>query len=84
MKSNVQSIFLIISFALFRTFISALVVIQNNPNVQTQGDRLIKVGCIQSNATTSLGVSVRDSSVDSSEPVPSAIALESSLEYAEQ
>ncbi|EDW98093.2 uncharacterized protein LOC6537840 [Drosophila yakuba] len=66
-----------------RTFISALVVIQNNPNVQTQGDRLIKVGCIQSNATTSLGVSVRDSSVDASEPVPSAIALESSLEYAE-
>ncbi|KAH8251861.1 hypothetical protein KR038_009828 [Drosophila bunnanda] len=66
-----------------RTFISALVVIQNNPNVQTQGDRLIKVGCIQSNATTSLGVSVRDSSVDATEHVPSAIALESSLEYAE-
>ncbi|XP_016990097.1 uncharacterized protein LOC108052253 [Drosophila rhopaloa] len=66
-----------------RTFISALVVIQNNPNVQTQGDRLIKVGCIQSNATASLGVSVRDSSVEASEHVPSAIALESSLEYAE-
>ncbi|XP_001357829.4 uncharacterized protein [Drosophila pseudoobscura] len=66
-----------------RTFISALVVIQNNPNVQTQGDRLIKVGCIQSNATASLGVSVRDSSVDASEHVPSAIALESSVEYAE-
>ncbi|XP_017046446.1 uncharacterized protein LOC108091652 [Drosophila ficusphila] len=66
-----------------RTFISALVVIQNNPNVQTQGDRLIKAGCIQSNATTSLGVSVRDSSVDATEHVPSAIALESSLEYAE-
>lgn len=67
-----------------RTFISALVVIQNNPNVQTQGDRLIKVGCIQSNATTSLGVSVRDSSVDATEHVPSAIALESSLEYADK
>lgn len=66
-----------------RTFISALVVIQNNPNVQTQGDRLIKVGCIQSNATASLGVSVRDSSIDATEHVPSAIALESSLEYAE-
>ncbi|XP_017103385.2 uncharacterized protein [Drosophila bipectinata] len=66
-----------------RTFISALVVIQNNPNVQTQGDRLIKVGCIQSNATASLGVSVRDSSVDATEHVPSAIALESSLDYAE-
>jgi len=60
------------------------VVIQNNPNVQTQGDRLIKVGCIQSNATASLGVSVQDSSADASEIVPSAIALESSLEYAEQ
>ncbi|XP_073815455.1 uncharacterized protein [Musca autumnalis] len=34
-----------------RIFISTLVVIQNNPNVQTQGDRLIKVGCIMSNAT---------------------------------
>lgn len=34
-----------------RVFISTLVVIQNNPNVQTQGDRLIKVGCIISNAT---------------------------------
>ncbi|XP_017003063.2 uncharacterized protein [Drosophila takahashii] len=66
-----------------RTFISALVVIQNNPNVQTQGDRLIKVGCIQSNATASLGVTVRDSSAEASELVPSAIALESSLEYAE-
>uniref|UniRef100_A0A1I8NR90 ZP domain-containing protein n=1 Tax=Stomoxys calcitrans TaxID=35570 RepID=A0A1I8NR90_STOCA len=34
-----------------RIFISTLVVIQNNPNVQTQGDRLIKVGCIMSNST---------------------------------
>uniref|UniRef100_A0A1B0BRF1 Apple domain-containing protein n=1 Tax=Glossina palpalis gambiensis TaxID=67801 RepID=A0A1B0BRF1_9MUSC len=34
-----------------RIFISTLVVIQNNRNVQTQGDRLIKVGCIMSNVT---------------------------------
>ncbi|KAH8273192.1 hypothetical protein KR018_012323, partial [Drosophila ironensis] len=73
----------LIHVILDRTFISALVVIQNNPSVQTQGDRLIKVGCIQSNATTSLGVSVRDSSMEAAEHVPSAIALESSLEYAE-
>ncbi|XP_023035682.1 uncharacterized protein LOC6650622 [Drosophila willistoni] len=68
-----------------RTFISALVVIQNNPNVQTQGDRLIKVGCILSNATvaSSPGLTVRDSSPDASEHIPSAIALESSLEYAD-
>lgn len=63
-----------------RTFISALVVIQNNINVQTQGDRLIKVGCILNNATSLLA----DSRADASEHVPSAIALESSLEYAEQ
>ncbi|XP_030563683.1 uncharacterized protein LOC115764648 [Drosophila novamexicana] len=66
-----------------RTFISALVVIQNNANVQTQGDRLIKVGCILNNATTALGSDVRDSNADATEHVPSAIALESSLEYAE-
>ncbi|KAM8703838.1 hypothetical protein ACLKA7_008464 [Drosophila subpalustris] len=67
--------------AYHRTFISALVIIQNNANVQTQGDRLIKVGCILNNATTSnLG---RDSSSEASEQVPSAIALESSLDYAE-
>jgi len=58
-----------------------LVIIQNNANVQTQGDRLIKVGCILNNATSILGL---DSSLDASEQVPSAIALESSLEYAEQ
>lgn len=29
-----------------RIFISALIILQNNPNVQTHGDRLIKVGCI--------------------------------------
>ncbi|KAH8310962.1 hypothetical protein KR044_003587, partial [Drosophila immigrans] len=66
--------------AYHRTFISALVVVQHNPNVQTQGDRLIKVGCILNNATSAMG---RDSSADASEQVPSAIALESSLEYAE-
>ncbi|XP_060650346.1 uncharacterized protein LOC132787362 [Drosophila nasuta] len=63
-----------------RTFISALVVIQHNANVQTQGDRLIKVGCILNNATSQM---TRDNSADASEQVPSAIALESSLEYAE-
>ncbi|KAH8417546.1 hypothetical protein KR222_001704, partial [Zaprionus bogoriensis] len=63
-----------------RTFISALVVIQHNINVQTQGDRLIKVGCILNNATSLLAA---DSRADASEQVPSAIALESSLEYAE-
>ncbi|ALC47030.1 CG17111 [Drosophila busckii] len=67
-----------------RTFISALVVIQHNPNVQTQGDRLIKVGCILNNATAMLGMNVRDSSIDATEHVPSAIALESSLTYADQ
>ncbi|XP_023171045.2 uncharacterized protein LOC111599595 [Drosophila hydei] len=66
-----------------RTFISALVVIQNNANVQTQGDRLIKVGCILNNATTAVDLGVRDNNADGSEQVPSAIALESSLEYAE-
>ncbi|XP_030369820.1 uncharacterized protein LOC115620630 [Scaptodrosophila lebanonensis] len=68
-----------------RTFISALVVIQNNPNVQTQGDRLIKVGCILSNATNTLRAVARggDSSVDATEHIPNAIALESSMEYSE-
>ncbi|EDV95054.1 GH23882 [Drosophila grimshawi] len=65
-----------------RTFISALVVIQNNANVQTQGDRLIKVGCILNNATAMLGQNAGDSNTDASEQVPSAIALESSVEYA--
>lgn len=32
-----------------RTLLSALVVIQMNPIVQTQGDRLVKVGCIIDN-----------------------------------
>lgn len=32
-----------------RTLLSALVVIQMNPIVQTQGDRLAKVGCIIDN-----------------------------------
>lgn len=32
-----------------RTLISATVVIQNQPSVQSQGDRLIKVGCILNN-----------------------------------
>lgn len=32
-----------------RTLLSSLVVIQTNPIVQTQGDRLIKVGCIIDN-----------------------------------
>lgn len=73
-----------LNFIACRTFISALVVIQNNANVQTQGDRLIKVGCILNNATTAVDLGVRDNNADGSEQVPSAIALESSLEYAEQ
>lgn len=30
----------------YRTLVSTLIVIQSNPIVQTQGDRLVKVGCI--------------------------------------
>ncbi|KNC34908.1 hypothetical protein FF38_11073 [Lucilia cuprina] len=80
-----------------RIFISTLVVIQNNPNVQTQGDRLIKVGCIMSNVT--LKETRKDDSVDikldvtepkdnaysnddvTEDTMPNAIALESSLEF---
>uniref|UniRef100_W8BCC6 Uncharacterized protein n=1 Tax=Ceratitis capitata TaxID=7213 RepID=W8BCC6_CERCA len=69
-----------------RIFISALVVIQNNPNVQTQGDRLIKVGCIMSNSTMRKDVSDdgRSDEVETAgEDIPNAIALESSLEFAQ-
>ncbi|XP_036224675.2 uncharacterized protein [Bactrocera oleae] len=69
-----------------RTFISALVVIQNNPNVQTQGDRLIKVGCIMSNSTMredGLKKDGNDEDELDGEDVPNAIALESSLEFAQ-
>ncbi|TMW51793.1 hypothetical protein DOY81_003131 [Sarcophaga bullata] len=82
-----------------RIFISTLVVIQNNPNVQTQGDRLIKVGCIMSNATLkethkdeTVDVKLQvDDSVDklnttdneNENIMPNAIALESSLEFAQ-
>ncbi|XP_011184754.1 uncharacterized protein LOC105213550 isoform X1 [Zeugodacus cucurbitae] len=69
-----------------RIFISALVVIQNNPNVQTQGDRLIKVGCIMSNSTMRKdGHNEGRSDEDEveGEDVPNAIALESSLEFAQ-
>ncbi|XP_036346472.1 uncharacterized protein LOC118755754 [Rhagoletis pomonella] len=70
-----------------RIFISALIVIQNNRNVQTQGDRLIKVGCIMSNSTMR-----KDGHTDGrndedgleGEDIPNAIALESSLEFAQQ
>ncbi|XP_036323609.1 uncharacterized protein LOC118737302 isoform X2 [Rhagoletis pomonella] len=69
-----------------RIFISALIVIQNNRNVQTQGDRLIKVGCIMSNSTMR-----KDGHTDGrndedgleGEDIPNAIALESSLEFAQ-
>uniref|UniRef100_A0A1A9X2J2 Apple domain-containing protein n=1 Tax=Glossina brevipalpis TaxID=37001 RepID=A0A1A9X2J2_9MUSC len=78
-----------------RIFISTLVVIQNNRNVQTQGDRLIKVGCIMSNVTVkeSPTVSTRDKNDDEEmdrdqntskledEIMPNAIALESSLDF---
>lgn len=75
-------------------------VIQNNPNVQTQGDRLIKVGCIMSNAT--LKENRKDETLDaklqvddpvdkfnttasdSEDTMPNAIALESSLEFAQR
>lgn len=70
-----------------RIFISALVVIQNNPNVQTQGDRLIKVGCIMSNSTMrkdSPNEGRSDEDEMEGEDVPNAIALESSLEFAQQ
>lgn len=35
-----------------RTLISTLIVIQKNANIQTQGDRLVKVGCILSDEDT--------------------------------
>ena len=35
---------------------STLIVIQNNPIVQTQGDRLIKVGCIIDNNVQANGL----------------------------
>lgn len=72
-------------------------VIQNNPNVQTQGDRLIKVGCIMSNAT--LKESRKDETKDlkikveeqkdvhdneTIDSMPNAIALESSLEFTQR
>lgn len=84
-------------FPIFRIFISTLVVIQNNPNVQTQGDRLIKVGCIMSNATlresrtdgeaVDLNLHVDDDgeNVDGDgNNMPNAIALESTLEFAQR
>ncbi|XP_055849800.1 uncharacterized protein LOC129914525 [Episyrphus balteatus] len=52
-----------------RIFISAMIVVQNNLNVQTQGDRLVKVGCIISNSTVTEA------------QLPSAIALESSFAF---
>lgn len=54
-----------------RTLISAMIVVQNNINVQTQGDRLVKVGCIMSNST------------EVEAQLPSAIALESSLDFSQ-
>ncbi|XP_067618989.1 uncharacterized protein [Eurosta solidaginis] len=72
-----------------RIFISALIVIQNNANVQTQGDRLIKVGCIMSNSTLRKdehkdGRSDDVDDVTEGEDIPNAIALESSLEFAQR
>ncbi|XP_055903284.1 uncharacterized protein LOC129939332 [Eupeodes corollae] len=52
-----------------RTFISAMIVVQNNLNVQTQADRLVKVGCIISNSTITEA------------QIPNAVALESSLAF---
>ncbi|XP_075147853.1 uncharacterized protein LOC142221881 [Haematobia irritans] len=87
-----------------RIFISTLVVIQNNPNVQTQGDRLIKVGCIMSNSTlrdrrtdeedseVDINLHMNDGDDNDEEDItydkdedhgPNAIALESSLEFAQ-
>ncbi|XP_037943924.1 uncharacterized protein LOC119676740 [Teleopsis dalmanni] len=63
-----------------RIFVSTLIVIQNNANVQTQGDRLIKVGCIMSNSTLKNGI---DDTNSEEEEIPNAIALESSLDYAQ-
>lgn len=75
-------------------------VIQNNPNVQTQGDRLIKVGCIMSNATfketrkdeieglKKVEVEGQKNNLyannDTEETMPNAIALESSLEFTQR
>lgn len=87
-------------FALFyRIFISTLVVIQNNQNVQTQGDRLIKVGCIMSNTTVETLHREENTDVhlkedernnilyeknnESADSMPNAIALESSLEFSQ-
>lgn len=85
---------------LLRIFISTLVVIQNNPNVQTQGDRLIKVGCIMSNATLKenrkeeafdVKLQLHDSADklnsttnENEDDMPNAIALESSLEFSQR
>lgn len=35
-----------IIFLNFRTLLSTLLVVQNNPIIQTQGDRLVRVGCV--------------------------------------
>lgn len=69
-------------------------VIQNNANVQTQGDRLIKVGCIMSNATlrdrrtqdeNTTSTNHEDEEHGQNEDnIPNAIALESSLEFAQR
>ncbi|KAL9900858.1 uncharacterized protein ACN427_007865 [Glossina fuscipes fuscipes] len=73
-----------------RIFISTLVVIQNNRNVQTQGDRLIKVGCIMSNVTAKEFSAKNDDKANNrdentlkpeEEMMPNAIALESSLDF---
>uniref|UniRef100_A0A1B0AS43 Uncharacterized protein n=1 Tax=Glossina palpalis gambiensis TaxID=67801 RepID=A0A1B0AS43_9MUSC len=73
-----------------RIFISTLVVIQNNRNVQMQGDRLIKVGCIMSNVTAKEFSGKNDDKANNrdentlkpeEEMMPNAIALESSLDF---
>lgn len=65
-------------------------VIQNNRNVQTQGDRLIKVGCIMSNVTAKESSPKNDDKANNrdentlkpeEEIMPNAIALESSLDF---
>lgn len=44
-----------------RTLISTTIVIQNHPSVQSQGDRLVKVGCILNGSGKSIGGADRQS-----------------------
>ena len=53
----------------FRTLISTLLVIQMNSKVQTQGDRLVRVGCILNNST------------NSSNGMPDDLAIGSSIQF---